>query len=115
MNDYELSDYKSVNVSNNALNIAYSERFLNINFLGLTLSEPLSAHSYRKVVDSFDAFTTSNLDYITVPLVILNANNVPIGTATAIVTSGTITIVSNVNISITDKLYGSTTKWYSDY
>ena len=114
MNDYKLSDYESVNVMGNALNIAYTERFLNINFLGLSLSSPLDAYSYREIVSNFDAFTTYNLDYITVPLVVLNTHDVPIGTAIAIVWSGSIVVVANVNISTTDKLYGSTTKWYSD-
>ena len=115
LNDYKISNYESVNVSNKALNIAYSDRFININFLGLSLSEPLSANSGRNIVSNFDAYTTPNLNYITIPLVALNANNVPIGTATALVFDGTITVVTNIDLGTTDKLYGSNTKWYSEY
>lgn len=110
LEEYKLSSYNATNMVDSAFNIAYGEKITNINFVGVTVKTAVSANSYLQLIDSFEAYV-GDLNYTTISLMVLNANNVPIGTATGIVFDGSIVLCPNINISTTDKLYGCITRW----
>lgn len=92
--------------------IVYSEVLCSVNIAGISLTSSVSENGFLQIASAFTGYSTG-MNYITIPVAILNSSLVPKGIATLLIYNGTIMLCSpSCEILTTDIIYGSKTIWY---